>query len=251
MRPLAAVELLDLWERGRHSPPWRQALLLLAAACPEYTTDALARLSIGRRDGLLLKLREWTFCRQLTSVVECPACGERLEFTMDGGEIQAGADDAPTAIDFHAAGYRGAFRLPNTEDLAAVMAIQDPEAARRALLDACLLEISPVSEADDPNRETIVTARQLPTDVQEAIAQQMQEADPQADIQIDLACPVCDHRWVASFDVVSFFWQEIDDWAWRTLREVHTLASVYGWSENDILSMSAWRRRVYLEMVQT
>jgi len=250
MRPLAAVELLDLWERGRHSPPWRQALLLLAAACPEQTTDDLARLSIGRRDGLLLTLRAWTFGHQLASVVACPACGERLEFTFDGGKIQTESDEAPETIDFHAAGYRGTFRPPTTEDLAAVIDLQDAEAARRALLAACLLELSPVSEADESGQKLPVTAEQLPPDVQDAIVQRMQEADPQADIQIALACPACDHQWAASFDIVSFFWQEIDDWAWRTLREVHTLASVYGWSETEILSMSAWRRRVYLEMVQ-
>ena len=45
--------------------------------------------------------------------------------------------------------------------------------------------------------------------------------------------------------------QEIHAWAKRTLREVHTLASAYGWSEREILSMSAVRRALYLEMVQS
>ncbi|NIV38804.1 MAG: phage baseplate protein [Anaerolineae bacterium] len=250
MRPLAAAELLDIWERGRHTPPWQQALFLLAAASPEHTTEALARLSIGRRDDLLLELREWTFGSQLVSVVECPACGDRLEFTIDGGEFRSEPDEAPESIDFHTEGYRGTFRLPNTEDLAAVSGIQEMEAARRALLAACVLELSPALEADAPENGLTVKAQELPPEVQEAIDRQMQEADPQADIQIDLACPACGHRWVAPLDVVSFFWQEIDDWVRRMLQEVHTLASHYGWSENEILAMSAWRRRVYLEMVQ-
>mgnify|MGYP003381458898 FL=1 len=62
-------------------------------------------------------------------------------------------------------------------------------------------------------------------------------------------CPSCDHRWSALFDIVSFFWREIDDWARRTLREVHSLGRAYGWSEADILTLSAWRRRAYLEMI--
>jgi hypothetical protein len=36
----------------------------------------------------------------------------------------------------------------------------------------------------------------------------------------------------------------------RLLIEVHSLASAYGWSETDILSMSEPRRALYLEMVQ-
>ena len=250
MRPLAASELLDVWERGRSAPPWQQALLLLAAACPEDAPGTLARLSIGRRDARLLKLRAWTFGPQLYSVVACPACDERLEFTMDSEAILEEAVQAPEVVDFQAAGFQGKFRLPNTEDLISVIDLQNREEARQALLAACLVEVSPAPVTNSPGEESPEDIRALPPDVQDAIARCMQEADPQADIEIDLACPACDHRWTASFDIVSFFWEEIDDWAWRTLREVHILASVYGWSENQILSMSAWRRRVYLEIVQ-
>jgi len=250
MRPLAASELLDVWERGRSAPPWQQALLLLAAACPEDPPDVLARLSIGRRDARLLKLRAWTFGPQLYSVVACPACGERLEFSIDGEEILTGPDGAPELVEFDAPEFRGKLRLPNTEDLAAVIDIQDQEAARRALLAACLVEITPDSAQEEPGEEPAASVKSLPPEVQNAIVRRMQEADPLADIRIALACPACEHRWSPAFDVVAFFWQEIDDWAWRTLREVHLLASVYGWTETEILSMSAWRRRVYLEMVQ-
>jgi len=51
------------------------------------------------------------------------------------------------------------------------------------------------------------------------------------------------------FDIVSFFWSEICVQAKRLLREVHILARAYGWREADILSMSAARRQLYLEMV--
>jgi hypothetical protein len=51
--------------------------------------------------------------------------------------------------------------------------------------------------------------------------------------------------------VVSFFWMEVESWAYRILRQVHALASAYGWSEGDILAMSPWRRQFYLEMVST
>ena len=63
-----------------------------------------------------------------------------------------------------------------------------------------------------------------------------------------LYCPECGHRWHATFDIVSFFWSEIDAWAYRTLHQVHRLASAYGWREADILAMSPWRRQFYLSL---
>jgi hypothetical protein len=52
-----------------------------------------------------------------------------------------------------------------------------------------------------------------------------------------------------AFDIASYFWDEINAWANRILREVHILASRYGWSERDILALSPWRRQFYLDMV--
>jgi hypothetical protein len=77
----------------------------------------------------------------------------------------------------------------------------------------------------------------------------MAEADPQADVQLALSCPDCGHSWLAAFDIVSYFWSEVNSWAQRLLGEVHTLASFYGWSERDILAMSPVRRHIYLDMI--
>jgi hypothetical protein len=94
-----------------------------------------------------------------------------------------------------------------------------------------------------------VGADELPDAVTEAIAEAMAGADPQADVQVALTCPACARRWDAVFDVAEFLWREIDAWAKRVLDEVHILASAYGWSEGEILSMSAARRERYVSMV--
>ena len=61
-------------------------------------------------------------------------------------------------------------------------------------------------------------------------------------------CPACGHDASITFDVVSYLWNEIDEWAKRVLVEVHVLAAAYGWSERDVLALSPRRRRLYLEM---
>src|SRR5512146_2121668 len=53
MRVLSSTKLLSVWERGDSQPPVQRALLLLAAARPESTRDALAnelRLDLYRID---------------------------------------------------------------------------------------------------------------------------------------------------------------------------------------------------------
>lgn len=75
------------------------------------------------------------------------------------------------------------------------------------------------------------------------------QADPQANVQLNVSCPACSHQWQMTFDILSFFWTEISAWAQRILREVHVLASAYGWHEADVLAMSSMRRQCYLQMV--
>lgn len=261
VRALSTAELLDAWAQAYAQPPPHRALALLAAACPESSPAELARLTVGRRDGLLLALREWTFGPQVEALAACPRCGERLELVFavadvrvgdaaegpaaSGGMPGAGAPAAPLSVAVD--GYEVAFRLPDSEDLVALAAgaASGPQPGRGELLARCLLAVRREGETLAPDR--------LPVDAAEAIAAAvaaaMADADPQADLQLDLTCPACGCRWQAPFDIVTFFWSEIDTWAYRTLRHVHVLASAYGWREEEILDLPPWRRQYYLEMV--
>src|ERR1019366_2327941 len=58
----------EVWEWGNSQPPVQRALVLLAAAHPESSPDALANLSIGRRDARLIALRELTFGAEFTGL---------------------------------------------------------------------------------------------------------------------------------------------------------------------------------------
>jgi len=247
MRALSAWELLNVWEWGQAQPAARRALALLAAACPDTPPDALAAISIGERDARLLTLREWAFGPGLDSVTACPGCGERLELhfqvadlraTEEQGSAEAGA---PDSLSLEVSGYQVHFRLPNSLDLSALADQGDLETSRHLLLTRCLLSARRNGKEADLDR--------LPEDVADAIVEQMAKADPQADVQLDLTCPVCDHRWQTAFDIVSFFWNELNTWAHRTLRQVHILALAYGWREADILALSPGRRRYYLQMI--
>jgi len=242
MRALSASELLEVWECGLSQTPVQRALELLAVASLETCRDSLPGLSIGRRDARLLTLRERIFGPQMASLVVCPRCGQRLELTFTVDDVRAGSPAEPgPEIAMTISGYELQFRLPNSTDVAAVAESPDSSGKRQLLFERCVLSARRNGEATPPNR--------LPAEVIDAVAARMAQTDPQADVQLDISCASCGHRWRTGLDVVSFFWSEIDAWAHRILREVHTLASAYGWSERDILALSPWRRQLYLEMV--
>jgi hypothetical protein len=241
MRPLSVLELLDAWERGLGQSTLERALVLLAA-CTGVGPDALARLSIGQRDALLLSLREQTFGPRLISVSSCPACGERMEATFNVADLRISPEvEQSELFQLHVNGYEISFRLPNSLDQSALAACADVAAARDLLLQRCLLTTLHEGEPE--------SAVQLPPDVLEMVARRMEEADPQADIRLKLSCQLCSHEWQEAFDISSFFWVELDAWATRILTEAHTLARAYGWRESDILMMSAVRRQFYLNLV--
>jgi hypothetical protein len=242
MQTPSAAELLRAWERGLAQPPIERALTLLAAALPEHRPGDLARMSIGRRDGYLLELRERIFGPRLASVASCPGCGERLELDFAAADVRVAATEEPgELLALSVDGYEVRFRLPNSRDLAALADADDPRDTGQALLLEC---VEAVKRGDDN-----LPVERLPAAVTEAVAEGMAAADPQADVQLALSCPNCGRQWNELFDIAAFLWTEIDAWAARTLRDVHTLALHYGWHEADILAMSAWRRQIYLALL--
>ncbi|HEV7518235.1 MAG TPA: phage baseplate protein [Thermoanaerobaculia bacterium] len=243
MRALPAWELLEVWDRGTDQAPAERALALLAGACPEVPQEDLAGWSIGRRDGLLLDLRERTFGPDLVSVASCPGCGERLETAFRVVDIRVEPPAAGSGpFELTADGWTVRFRLPNSLDLAALT----PSAStagdgRELLLGRCALAVE--------HEGRPASAAELPEEVVRALAERMEQLDPQADVRIALGCPACGRRWASVFDILEFFWSEIAAWAERTLCEVHLLAAAYGWREPDVLALSARRRQAYLRLV--
>lgn len=243
MRPLSASQLLKVWEEGQGGPSYRQAFLLLVAACNEESPEEILKLTIGNRDTRLLTLREWAFGQALPSITSCPACGEKSEFSLNVADMQI-SDSEPKqeVLKLEIDDYSIDYRLPNTGDLIEVGRSSVPEKIREALVERCVKEAR--------HRDERMAAADLPDHVVEALASRVEEDDPQADVQLALCCPACGHQWHALFDIVSYFWSEIQVWAVHILREIHLLASAYGWHEADILAMSPMRRHLYLEMLR-
>jgi hypothetical protein len=233
---------------------------MLAVADPGQTREALAALPIGERDSRLLDLRERLFGPRLSGLVDCPGCGEWVElgFRADDIRAAAGASDRGEmeagAMVMTEGGWRIHYRLPTGADVAEVSGRGDLKAARARLLRRCVLSVERES-GDSSGAEAPPGARRdldrLPGEVVERLVECMCEADPQADVQLEMSCPACAEKWLAPFDIVSYLVAELDVWARRILADVGRLARGYGWREADILAMSAARRSAYLELLES
>ncbi|MFJ2609175.1 hypothetical protein ACIQOU_00930 [Streptomyces sp. NPDC091279] len=233
-----AAGLLAAWEAGLAEAPGGRALLLHRAARPDDDTGRLLAVPVGEREADLFALRRALFGERMQVRLACRACGEDMEFELDAGHLADSAQvPGEPVVRVEQDGWDVEFRLPGVADLTAAARSQDP---RAALLDRCL-----VAALHDGSA---VTAADLPAPVQRRIAAAVEEADPGADLALHVACPECGQATRAELDIASYLWTELDAWARDVLLDVHLLATAYGWSEPEILTLSPLRRRYYLEL---
>ena len=250
VQPLSASELLRVWERGRSASPVEQAISLLESACPSVTRESIEELSIGKRDTCLLELREILFGRELCSLTDCPGCGERLEMTFQISDIRVPPDpESRQRLTIRRSGYELGVRLPNSADLLALSTSASLQEICDKLFARCVVSVTRSGLRLEPVQSVEQIAASVPVEVVEAAIEAMGEADRQADVKLDLTCPICGIRWKTTFDIVSYLWSELQERAMCLMREVHLLASTYGWGEFEILALSSWRRQYYLEML--
>ncbi|HEY1852591.1 MAG TPA: hypothetical protein VGG60_16340 [Candidatus Binataceae bacterium] len=259
MRSLSDADLLHLWEGGLRRHPLDRALLALSAAFPETPYEHLADWPLGRRNRALVELRCNCFGQKLQGWTACPSCAEKLEFELDGRVI---ADAGPSAQSMSdglgqpIVVERSTFRLPTSRDLASVVKETDPRLAAIRLVENCRIPSAnaEATSADDVGFTTDLGDRHSGSwsdEELEEIGEQMALADPLAETRLTLHCPKCEVDWEESLDMTSFLWAEIDACVRRLLLEIHTLASAYGWTETEILSLGENRRVRYVEMVQS
>ena len=240
MRTLAEFELLQAWEDGRGRSVTERALRLLAAALPGAEFDHLARLPIGRRDALLLELRRSLFGGRLSGRERCPTCGAEAEIEAD---IDAMLRDAPEAGelggDVQVGDVRVRFRLPDSTDVLAVADCADTSSAAGMILKRCVLDVDGARAGAD---------EALPGAIADAVARSALALDPLAEIRLRSECPACGAGSAATLDIAAYLVDEVDAHAGRILAEVAALGRAYGWGEREVLAMSRWRRRRYLEL---
>ncbi len=237
--PLTSVALRPLtgWEEEwlAHHPdaPAALAVSVLLDACIVEPAHVANRLLAGDRDYLILQLRRLTLGERVQAVLECPRCGAKMDIDFQAADVPVERRPQTGSVYTLALGPDRAirFRLPNGADQEAVARLGTTEAVE-TLLERCVLEGAPLAPAE---RDAVIAA--------------MEEHAPLVELELDLTCPECSHSAVVPFDTTAFFLREMTGRRQYLLREVHSLALHYHWSEAEILSMVQSRRRAYLELL--
>jgi hypothetical protein len=243
LRPLTGRE--EDWLARHSSMPSAVAVTWLLSNClvrigdAVPTSDLVRKLLVGDRDYLILQLRRLTLGDEVQAVFRCPACDSNMDVNVDAKDVpvqfmpEAAADHSIPLDSETNRNRRVRFRLPCGADQEAVLGLDSPEAAV-ALLDRCVLDNGGIP---------------LCADERDAIAAAMDRLAPQLDLELDLTCPECGIQFLAPFDTTAFFLSEMRINGEQLLREVHSLAFYYHWSEAEIMSLRRDRRRAYLSLL--
>jgi hypothetical protein len=240
LRPLTGADEAFLAEESAGLLPARRTTALLTRCLERLgpleapvSPGAVAALSVGDREALLLHLRRISMGDRLDASVACPHCAELMDLDLLVGDLLVAPYDAWP--DHHEAvidGRATRFRLPTGADQEAVApaALDDPPAAAALLLARCVQgEVTPA--------------------VTETVPALMADLDPQAEIVLDTECAACGGHVSAPFDAGDYLCREVLVSWHGLLRQVHTLALNYGWSERDILALPTRNRAAYIALI--
>ncbi len=212
------------------------------------TPLTVASLTVGDREALLLHLRRLTFGERMQCTLTCPQsdCGELMDLELKVSDLlqPPNPDPAPVyefTVEKDGSRYRILFHLPTgmDQEAAARQAHIDIQTAAEVLLRRCVADVV----GEDDNR--LVWSSELLLD----LPARMAELDPQAELVLNLTCPVCGEAFSSIFDACAYVMQETGADLNVLYREVHLLALYYHWSETEIMSMNTSKRRRYLNLL--
>jgi len=206
------------------------------------STDFVRNLSAGDREALLLHLRRISQGEEASVVLTCAQCKELMELDLKVDDLisppgSCAGGPHETTLENEGARYEIRFRVPNGGDLelAAPLALRDPENAESLVLSRCVSEVG--GDAGDPRELPVLIAQ---------LCEEMKRLDPQAEVVLEGECHHCGEGFAARLDAAQLVFRELERARPALDRDVHLLAYYYHWRENEILSMSGARRARYI-----
>jgi hypothetical protein len=245
IKPLCDGRLLEAWERASSAGDSGRASALLSTACPETSPEHWDTVGIPDVVLQLVRLRQASFGSGLTAYLPCPKCGAQLELDIDLDQIvrQLEALSNEATADWTSGDDHFSMRMVSRLDLAAASVQADSADARWSLLERCTQVNG--RPASDGNGVAALRAS-------EALAlETFTRLHQGAEITFRIACVNCGHSEETDLDMARFLWTEVRQRVGKLFRDVHELASAYGWPEETILNMPAQRRERYLEMIHS
>jgi hypothetical protein len=234
---------LDLDFTGLPRPMLVTELLRLCLEQPGTGSDACNEIwswTLPQRSRALIAVALASGDRRLESHVRCrtPACGAMIELDV---ELAALIDRNETRS-FEWSPERDRtldVALPTGEDQKEWLS--RGETTPRALARQLVKSVDGRPPAND---------WEVPDLWIDGLAAELEQRDPLTTLELDARCPACGAGLNVEFYLESELLKRFVAHQTRILRHVHRLASVYHWSEAEILSLPAWRRSYYLSQLE-
>jgi hypothetical protein len=241
LRPFGRAQDLDVEFADEDRPRLVTALLSLCSESSdaEFWWDQ----TVGTRIGALLRVLAQTEgnASGLTVTLRCrqSQCGEPFEVVLS---FNALFDAAPTREIATAQpdpvvlpdGRSVAVRRPTGRDLRNWSAKRG--ASRHEAVAAML--------------DTLVVEGSVGPDDAPVIAEAMATHDPLVSYFVSCACPTCGVESEQRVDLEAVALARLGARQRALLREIHVLASQYGWTEGEILAIAPARRARYLDLIE-
>lgn len=241
-KALTGVEEIAIAEAfGSGMLPPQRVTAVLAAALEtiggEVATAAHVRgLAVGDRQFLMQRLVAHLDVETGWLTAVCLHCAAPCDFPLRFADLPC----KPAGDGFPFATVQGAhgsatFRAPTGGDQE-VLAAEGLEgaAALRRLVGLCLVESAAAFEVAQIGEADLAK-----------IDQALEDVSPEAVTETTMVCPSCGEATRALLDVTAMPLSSAD----VLYQEVHRIASVYHWSERDILSLTRHRRQRYLALI--
>lgn len=224
--------MLRLGDDARRSPPVSWAVDAVATAWPDLGPECIRAWPLGQLDNALVALRETHFGHIWRSEPVCCHCHASFDLVFN-----------PTEMGFGLARDWSPGDLPTTD-----ADFGDGPVTLRPLIVHDMLTIERCGTEMEAQHYLLsafgVAERSLETALELAA-----NLDPLANIWMITQCPECAADQSLLFDPARFLAEEIARGADLLLGEVADLAAFYHWSEADILTLPAARRRFYLSRI--
>lgn len=223
--------------------PWAAVTLLarLLADHPgaEIRPDNVWSMSLADRDRLVAELYAMCFGDAVQSRSTCTQCHKTFDVSFSvPGLVESCDSRVREALTQLQAGDSGGhfklpsgaiFRAPAVED-ERLIAAGPPEQAVEQLFERCIVQ------GDGPS-------------TREAVQRLLEDVAPLLCLELDATCPECTATHRLGFDMVGFFFEALSAERPLLFREVHCLATAYGWSHDEIMRLPRGERRAYVALV--
>jgi hypothetical protein len=240
-RRVLVRELTGYDERRVSGTSTRDALDLIEAVLVSIQGDGTSPHAedfvAADRDRILAELYVRTFGDRIESTLRCEDCGIQFDIDFSLQELTATVEQRPPNRDYASVepnlfeavgGWR--FRLPTGREECAVAGF-DRGAAETALFEMCV--------AETESRPDIA-------DLQTAL----DEVAPLLELELTASCPECERIHLVQFDIQTYLLRSLLNEQGRRIHEIHRLAAAYGWSLDEILSLTRTERRKLVELVE-